>query len=135
MIVYSVHGWRHFLHQLTKFSETGWPRSACNFMFPPRSRRNAIHVYVHTRKWRHPCTLETTISRSTRFWYYNFLLSLFQFRRIEMATYLRISYWNNFYFVSTYHFVHASGIVFMYTGNLRVYHLHDLAIWKWFKNL
>jgi hypothetical protein len=30
-------------HQLTKFSETGWPRSACNFMFPLRSRRNAIH--------------------------------------------------------------------------------------------
>jgi hypothetical protein len=27
-------------HQLTKFSETGWPRSACNFMFPLRSRRN-----------------------------------------------------------------------------------------------
>jgi hypothetical protein len=24
-------------------------------------------------------------------------------------------------------------IVFMYTGNL--YHLHDLAIWKWFKNV
>jgi hypothetical protein len=32
-----------FWHQLTKFSETGWPRSACNFMFPLRSRRNAIH--------------------------------------------------------------------------------------------
>jgi hypothetical protein len=30
-------------HQLTKFSETGWPRGACNFMFPLRSRRNAIH--------------------------------------------------------------------------------------------
>jgi hypothetical protein len=30
-------------HQLTKFSETGWPRSACNFIFPLRSRRNAIH--------------------------------------------------------------------------------------------
>ena len=30
-------------HQLTKFSETGWPRSAYNFMFPLRSRRNAMH--------------------------------------------------------------------------------------------
>jgi hypothetical protein len=44
--------------------------------FPLRSRRNAICV-LHTRKWRHPCTLWTIISRSTRFWYYNFLLSLF----------------------------------------------------------
>jgi hypothetical protein len=40
-----------------------------------------------------------------RFWYQNFLLSLFQLRRIEMVTDLRISYWNNFYFVFKYHFV------------------------------
>jgi hypothetical protein len=38
-------------HQLTKFSETGWPRSACNFMFPLRCRRNAIHM----------CTLENYV--------------------------------------------------------------------------
>ena len=68
-------------HQPTKFSETGWPRSECNFMFPLRSRRNAMHrnssrlsqvnlffhlgkgarsfgwCVLHTRKWRHPCTL------------------------------------------------------------------------------
>ena len=31
-----------------KVSETGWPRSACIFMLPLRSRRNAIHM----------CTLE-----------------------------------------------------------------------------
>jgi hypothetical protein len=33
------------------FQETGWPRSACNFMLPLRSRRNAIHM----------CTLENNV--------------------------------------------------------------------------
>jgi hypothetical protein len=29
-------------HQLTKFSETGWPRSACNFMFPLREKTSSL---------------------------------------------------------------------------------------------
>jgi hypothetical protein len=38
--------WFTVICQLTKFSETGWPRSACNFMFPLQSRRNAIHMHT-----------------------------------------------------------------------------------------
>jgi hypothetical protein len=45
------------------------------------------------------CTLENDVIHVHWSWYYNFLLSLFQLRRIEMVTDLRISYWNNFYFV------------------------------------
>jgi hypothetical protein len=65
--------------------------SACNFMFPLRSRRNAIHrnsshlspsehvfllgkgarssgwCVLHTRKWRHPCTLILILEFSFKF--------------------------------------------------------------------
>jgi hypothetical protein len=78
-------------HQLRKFSEIGWPRSACNFIFPLRNRWNAIHrnssrlspselvfslgkgartsgwCALHTRKWRHPCTLILILEFSFKF--------------------------------------------------------------------
>ena len=48
-------------HQLTKFSETGWPRSGCTF----------IHVSFLSEADDviHHCKHETIISCSTRFWY------------------------------------------------------------------
>ena len=72
-------------HQVTKFSETGWPRSACNFMCPLRSRRNAIHrnssrlspselVFFTWGKARGVmddvyCTLENDVIHVHGFWY------------------------------------------------------------------
>ena len=58
----------------SQWFQTGWPRSACTFMFPLRSRRNAIHMCTLENDVIH---LQTIISRShgsTWFWYYNFQL-------------------------------------------------------------
>jgi hypothetical protein len=76
----------------------------------------------------HHCKHETIISCSTRFWYYNFLLSLFQLRRIEMVTDLRISYWNNFYFAFQYHLFY----IFMLLVNR--YLAINIGVWLITKN-
>jgi hypothetical protein len=62
--------------------QTGWPRSAYNFMFPLRSRRNAIH------------------QNSSRLSPSELVFSLGE-RREDVYC----NNWNNFYFVFKYHFV------------------------------
>jgi hypothetical protein len=96
----------------SQWFQTGWPRSACTFMFPLRSRRNAIHmctlendvIHVHCKQSFLVAMVALDFDIIIFNWY-NFRLSLIQLRRIEMITDLRISYCNNFYFVFKYHFV------------------------------